>query len=564
MVTQSKFLLSLYHKITIMRRFILLLSLLFAIFTPICSGSNTTDAKRYNIGDIYDKDGKRGVVFEVWNGGTAGKIVSMKQSAVELKWAADASEQKRILGATNTKYGALNMDIITQIENWQQRYPAFAWCAELGEGWYLPATEELKRIYDNKALLEDNLEDRLATFWYWSSTEHDQFRAWFVLMYNGYMFYESRYTASSYVRAVATFGDCSAYIESLSAPAEKPIEKRRYKVGDFYDENGKKGIVFEVDQSGYNGKIISTTVTSQPTQWASDITEAQRIIGTTDTENGATNLNIVKQIPYWQNKYPAFAYCAALGEDWYLPATKELEKIYQLRNSILPYLERPFNRCWSSTESSERFSNSTRAEYLSANDGSISSSHKDMEMDVCAVAIFGDKSIYLKDVVNSSTEHKTYKVGDLYSENGMEGVVFEIDATGQHGKIVSLTHSQMPLSWCSDKGELQLIGANNRYHGSKNISVVMCQPNWQQRYPAFAWCAALGYGWYLPAKEEMAKLYSNKSILDQKLTDPIENNWYWFSTEYNTSNAWIIYMFSGATYFGKKGDKYLVRAVAVF
>ena len=48
---------------------------------------------------------------------------------------------------------------------------------------------------------------------------------------------------------------------------------------------------------------------------------------------------------------------------------------------------------------------------------------------------------------------KTYKVGDYYNENGKEGVVFEVSADGQHGKIVSMTQSREMLRWSSDEAE---------------------------------------------------------------------------------------------------------------
>ena len=35
-------------------------------------------------------------------------------------------------------------------------------------------------------------------------------------------------------------------------------------------------------------------------------------------------------------------------------------------------------------------------------------------------------------------KEKTYKVGDLYDENGKKGIVYEVSADGKHGKIVSL------------------------------------------------------------------------------------------------------------------------------
>ena len=37
----------------------------------------------------------------------------------------------------------------------------------------------------------------------------------------------------------------------------------------------------------------------------------------------------------------------------------------------------------------------------------------------------------------------TYKIGDLYSENGLKGVVFAVEQNGEHGKIVSLDEAEL-------------------------------------------------------------------------------------------------------------------------
>ena len=96
-----------------------------------------------------------------------------------------------------------------------------------------------------------------------------------------------------------------------------------YKVGDYYNVNGKEGVVFWVDETGRHGKIVSLVESGG--QWSSDVTECRTFIGATNETDGAKNMAVVKQIADWESKYPVFAWCAELGEDWYLPAIKELE-----------------------------------------------------------------------------------------------------------------------------------------------------------------------------------------------------------------------------------------------
>ena len=164
----------------------------------------------YAVGDYYNDGVREGVVFEVSADGRHGKIVSMKQSAEYLKWAIDErkfglfkSEAERLIGADSETNGAVNMAKVKAISGWRDKYPAFKWCADLGEGWYLPSIEELNTIYKNKDKLNPNLTDKLSD-WCWSSTENSKFGAWLVYMYNGFTGNTVKYR-SYHVRAVSAF-----------------------------------------------------------------------------------------------------------------------------------------------------------------------------------------------------------------------------------------------------------------------------------------------------------------------------------------------------------------------
>ncbi len=178
--------------------------------------------------------------------------------------------------------------------------------------------------------------------------------------------------------------------------------------------------------------------------------------------------------------------------------------------------------------------------------------------------------------------NKTYKVGDYYNNGTKEGVVFYVDASGRHGKIVSMTQSSGVLKWSSNESEQkQLIGASSKTDGVANMRAVEQRPNWRTNYPAFAWCAKLGSGWYLPAIEELKLFTQNDSVHDAvnrtlaakggtKLYNKGEIKWYWSSTEENRqySNgafcAWFVIMGYGSTNGNSKGDYNYVRAVSAF
>lgn len=161
---------------------------------------------------------------------------------------------------------------------------------------------------------------------------------------------------------------------------------------------------------------------------------------------------------------------------------------------------------------------------------------------------------------------RTYAVGDYYNENGKEGIVFEVDATGRHGKIMALRDLPEKLAWCTkvEYDKRVETGAADKEDGMKNLQIIQQIPGWQEKYPAFAGCAALGEGWYLPAYLEFIKLrWSADREYLSKQVEQFGGNWlisfHWTSTE------------NGAIGAKDQGDRsnvkftlYSVRAVAAF
>lgn len=170
--------------------------------------------RTWKVGDYYNVDGKEGVVFWVDETGKHGKIVSMDQT--EKQWCTDDEYLKELTGVTSDEYdGMKNLQSIQQISDWRNKYPAFAWCAGHGDGWYLPAIKELELLLLNEEV-HDAVNNQIARkgkaklfskgeYWvYWSSTERRARYAWLVDVYLGYTSYYGRYN-SGYVRAVSAF-----------------------------------------------------------------------------------------------------------------------------------------------------------------------------------------------------------------------------------------------------------------------------------------------------------------------------------------------------------------------
>ena len=518
----------------------------------------------YAVGDYYNDGKKEGVVFEVWDDGNSGKIVSMTQSASALQWSSDEAEQKRFVGANSETDGAVNMAIIKAISGWESKYPAFKWCADLGEGWYLPAKEELLTIYSNKDVVNANLVYKVLSSYYWSSTEYDYYNsygvfcAWFVDMYNGRTDNTAK-NANYRVRAVSAFGNAKPTPELTSAP---------YAVGDYYNDGKKEGVVFEVWDNGNSGKIVSMTQSASTLQWSSDATEQRRLVGADSQTDGAANMAIIKSISGWEDKYPAFKWCADLGEGWYLPAKEELLTIYSNKAAIDANLTGQLSSSvyWSSTEYDYHHSDGVFCAWLVYMYNGTTGNYFKYNLNyVRAVSAFGNAK------PTPELTSAPYAVGDYYNDGKKEGVVFEVWDDGNSGKIVSMTQSASALQWSSDEAEQKrFVGANSETDGAVNMAIIKAISGWESKYPAFKWCADLGEGWYLPAKQELLTICNNKDLINANLTQQLLDRWYWSSTEYDYHNsdgvfcAWYVRMGDGRTSYNLKSYDVYVRAVSAF
>ena len=146
----------------------------------------------YQIGQYISIDNVLGIVW--YNAGSVVKIVSIDETSA--KWGYYGSST----GARSATDGAANTDKIVAGS------PAAKWCREKGSEWYLPAEDELKEIYNNKAVVNTTLSSIGGTSLansgdYWSSKEDGYDYACYVYFGNGNV---SRYykDSSNEVRAV--------------------------------------------------------------------------------------------------------------------------------------------------------------------------------------------------------------------------------------------------------------------------------------------------------------------------------------------------------------------------
>lgn len=122
----------------------------------------------------------------------------------------------------------------------------------------------------------------------------------------------------------------------------------------------------------------------------------------------------------------------------------------------------------------------------------------------------------------------SYKVGDYYPDpnaqniNDIEGIVFSVNEDGAHGKILNLTE-RSGLKWSSNGAQDSTLDEKD---GETNWNTIKKKDASFSNYPAFAWCASLGDGWYIPAINELIELRSawgstnaDKAAFNKRISD---------------------------------------------
>ena len=177
---------------------------------------------------------------------------------------------------------------------------------------------------------------------------------------------------------------------------------------------------------------------------------------------------------------------------------------------------------------------------------------------------------------NAPKEEAKYKAGDYYKSGLAEGIIAYVDETGEHGLLISLDEGY--TQWSTDYIMLVVQGGEfSREDGARNTAYIKSQENWEDLYPAVAWCDgknALGLSsWYLPAPNELAKAAHHIEAINETLAsmgyDVLStgvNDGYWSSEEYGVQGAYAMSMASGdfADYGHDKKAYNRVRAMRKF
>lgn len=182
---------------------------------------------------------------------------------------------------------------------------------------------------------------------------------------------------------------------------------------------------------------------------------------------------------------------------------------------------------------------------------------------------------------------RQYRVGDYYNRGGVSGVVCYVDASGEHGLVVSLDEAM--LAWNTyRKPDFRETGADHPSDGQRNMETVarFIEENglsWAD-FPAFEWCRGHGEGWYLPSIDEMlaighgyhggSRVHSDRKARNN-FNEALRTHggkrmdrmlYYFSSTEKNEKEACASHMEIEPPYVVEipKYNKFLVRAVHKF
>lgn len=123
-----------------------------------------------------------------------------------------------------------------------------------------------------------------------------------------------------------------------------------------------------------------------------------------------------------------------------------------------------------------------------------------------------------------------YKIGDDYSENGVEGKVYSMENGEGH---IYHNFGNQSAAWSTEN--VSLADAASMTDGKANTQAIKVIPGWQDLYPAFAVVDGLNTngvtGWYIPAIDQL-RFMDNLAVY---------SGYYWSSTGVDANQAYYCY-----------------------
>ena len=133
----------------------------------------------------------------------------------------------------------------------------------------------------------------------------------------------------------------------------------------------------------------------------------------------------------------------------------------------------------------------------------------------------------------------TLTVGEVYQG----GIIFWLDATGQHGLIAAADDQSTGITWYNEAYKYTGTTGDGLYAGAMNTAMIIATQMGDNQAGNFAAkvCADYSYtyggvtygDWYLPSKYELNLLY-----LQRVIVGGFASSYYWTSTEHSYNYAW--------------------------
>lgn len=101
-----------------------------------------------NVGDIVDISGHKAIVFSLDDTGEHGKAMYVGAfRGVDSPWCSNGKHARKLPDMTDCEHGEKNTKVVmcyAETNNAWSSFPAFNWCHNLGDNWYIPSLMELE------------------------------------------------------------------------------------------------------------------------------------------------------------------------------------------------------------------------------------------------------------------------------------------------------------------------------------------------------------------------------------------------------------------------------------
>ena len=168
--------------------------------------SSAATSPSYSIGDIVNG----GVVFWLDSTGQHGLVCAFSDIATSVEWGCYDDDLENVPNVQTFPPVGLGAEIGDGFNNTNNilkdcpSAPAALAARSYGPDWFLPSINELNQMYINKTTLEGVSGFIAFSDIYWSSTEYDNFNAWYQFFSNGFQF-DNVKDRTNNVRAVRAF-----------------------------------------------------------------------------------------------------------------------------------------------------------------------------------------------------------------------------------------------------------------------------------------------------------------------------------------------------------------------